>query len=64
VVFAPSERTRGLYQDLASFGITPGSSLMVTEIREGVYLYFQNDVGGWPWSEFRSLASTNALDQR
>lgn len=52
VRFTPSERTRGLYQDIESFGIKPGEELPIAEVRGGCYLYFAGGVGGWPWSEF------------
>ena len=52
VRFAPSERTRGLYQSIESFGIKPGEIQPIAEIRDGFYLYFANGKGGWPWNEF------------
>lgn len=52
VRFTPSERTRGLYQDIRSFGIGIGEEVIIREIKDGVYLYFDNDTGGWPWNEF------------
>ena len=52
VTFAPSERTRGHYQDIERFGVRVGETLTVKEIREGIYLYFENNAGGWPWNEF------------
>jgi hypothetical protein len=52
VRFTPSERTRGLYQRIESFGIRPGDAHAITEVRDGTYLYFANGSGGWPWDEF------------
>ena len=52
VRFTPSERTRGLYQSIESFGIRPGETQPITEIRNGCYLYFANGSGGWPRNEF------------
>lgn len=52
VRFSPSERTRGLYQDISSFGIDIGEEATIREIKDGIYLYFDNGVGGWPWNEF------------
>jgi len=54
VRFSPSPRTRGLYQNLDRFGIKKGEVLPITEIRDGLYLYFENGHGGFPWNEFVS----------
>ena len=51
VRFSPSERTRGLYQDVEGFGVKIGETLQITEIRDRCYLYFASG-GGWPWTEF------------
>jgi hypothetical protein len=53
--FAPSERTRGVYQGMEGFGISPGEVQAITEIRDGCYLYFANGSGGWPWNEFAAV---------
>jgi hypothetical protein len=53
VVFAPSARTAGRYQDIERFGVRVGEVRTIVEIREGTYLYFEGGAGGWPWSEFR-----------
>ena len=52
VRFTPSERTKGLYQNIERFGLSEGDEATVREIRDGVYLYFDNDAGGFPWNEF------------
>jgi len=52
VTFTPSERTRGLYQNIDGFGVHIGDTLAIAEIRDGCYLYFSGGVGGWPWNEF------------
>ena len=52
MVFTPSERTRGHYQDIEAFGVAIGQELAIAEIRDGMYLYFEGGVGGWPWNEF------------
>jgi hypothetical protein len=52
VVFAPSKRTVGHYQNIEGFGVKVGQSYVIKEIREGMYLYFESGAGGWPWSEF------------
>ena len=52
VQFNPSERTKGLYQDIGRFGLQPNEIAIVREVREGVYLYFDNGRGGFPWNEF------------
>ena len=54
VRFTPTERTRGLYQSIGGFGLEPGDVQPIAEIREGVYLYFADGTGGWPWNEFSS----------
>ena len=51
VKFSPGERTRGLYQNIERFGLTPGKAYIIKEIKDGTYLYFNED-GGWPWNEF------------
>ena len=52
VTFTPSERTRGHYQNIEGFGVRIGETLVVREVRDGIYLYFDNGAGGWPWNEF------------
>ncbi len=52
VVFTPSERTRGLYQDISLFSICAGEKMRVAEVRDGIYLYGEGGIGGWPWNEF------------
>jgi hypothetical protein len=52
VRFTPSERTRGIYQDIESFGVKLNQELKIKKIVDDTYLYFDNDVGGWPWNEF------------
>ena len=52
VVFKPSERTVGHYQNIERFGVKPGEHYVVKEVREGTFLYFEDGAGGWPWSEF------------
>jgi hypothetical protein len=52
VRFTPSPRTRGLYQDIARFGLGIGEEAVIREIREGTYLYFDSGAGGFPWNEY------------
>jgi len=52
VVFTPSARTRGLYQDIERFGMDEGKTYVVREIRDDMYIYTDNGAGGWPWTEF------------
>jgi hypothetical protein len=52
VRFTPSERTKGLYQDVGRFGLQPNETAIVREIRDGTYLYFDKGRGGFPWNEF------------
>lgn len=52
VQFSPSKRTKGLYQNIEGFGLTPGGVYTITEIKDEIYLYFKEG-GGWPWNEFQ-----------
>jgi len=52
VRFTPSEKTLGHYQNIEKFGIRVGQELPVQNIQDDMYLYFENDAGGWPWNEF------------
>ena len=64
VVFAPSGRTRGLYQDIRRLGVLPGETVLIAEIREGTYLHFKGGAGGWPWNEFVAAGATNTSQER
>jgi hypothetical protein len=52
VIFTPSARTQGLYQDIERFGIKINQSMKIIEIRDNTYLFFEGGIGGWPWNEF------------
>ena len=52
LVFTPSARTRGLYQNIEAFGMEVGKIYVVREIRDDQYIYADNGAGGWPWNEF------------
>jgi len=52
VKFTPSERTRNLYQNIERFGLAIEQTVVIREIRDGIYLYFDNGAGGFPWNEF------------
>jgi hypothetical protein len=52
VKFSPSLRTQGLYQDPDRFGLNVGEIAQVKEIRNDLYLYFEEGRGGFPWNEF------------
>ncbi|MHB1381616.1 MAG: hypothetical protein ACYCXJ_05275 [Thermoleophilia bacterium] len=52
VRFTPSNRTRGLYQDIERFGLKEGQVARIAEIHDGTYLFFDKEVGGFPWNEF------------
>lgn len=52
VRFTPSERTRGLYQNIERFGLKIDQVATIREVRDGVYLYFEGGSGGFPWNEF------------
>jgi hypothetical protein len=60
VRFTPSERTRGLYQNVDRFGIKVGQEGEIKDIRDGGYLYFENRDGGWPWNEFTLVRKARA----
>jgi hypothetical protein len=55
VCFMPSQRTMGHYQDIERFGIKIGDNVQIESIKEGMYLYFKDGAGGWPWTEFESV---------
>ena len=61
VQFTPSKRTIGLYQNIERFGVRVGEVLTITEIKDGTYLYFNSNKGGWPWNEFTRAETENAL---
>ena len=52
VRFTPSERTVGHYQDIGHFGVAIGQELPIENIKDNMYIYFENGAGGWPWNEF------------
>lgn len=52
VRFKPSERTRGHYQNFERFGLKPNDVAEIKEIKDGIYLYFEDGKGGWAWNEF------------
>ena len=57
VRFTPSERTCGLYQNMERFGLKIGQVATIAEVRDGMYLYFAEGAGGFPWNEFTPVAS-------
>ena len=57
VRFTPQERTIGHYQDIERFAVKIGQELPIKSIKENMYLYFENDGGGWPWNEFTLVKS-------
>lgn len=58
VRFTPSNRTRGLYQNIERFGIAIGEEATILEVRDGVYLYFVNGAGGFPWNEYSLIRNS------
>jgi hypothetical protein len=52
VRFTPSDRTKGLYQDIERFGVKENEVVEIKSIKDDVYLYFDSGKGGWPWNEF------------
>jgi hypothetical protein len=59
VIFSPSKRTSGLYQNVDRFGVEVGQSYEITDIKDGTYLYFGSGKGGWPWTEFTAVPAGN-----
>jgi hypothetical protein len=58
VRFSPNNRTKGLYQNIEGFGLTPGGVYKIKEIKDGIYLYFEEG-GGWPWNAFQPMSLKN-----
>ena len=52
VRFTPSERTKGLCQHFERFGLTIGKELPIQQIRDEMFLYFNNGAGGFAYNEF------------
>lgn len=61
VRLTPSERTKGLYQDIEHFGLQPNETAVVREVRYGIYLYFDNGRGGFPWNEFTRVETEGGM---
>ncbi|ADN01647.1 hypothetical protein [Spirochaeta thermophila] len=54
VIFVPSERTKGWYQQIFELmGLIPGRKYVIKKIVEDTYLYFDNNIGGFPWTDFK-----------
>lgn len=62
VRFTPSERTKGLYQDIGRFGVQLNETVIIRRISEGTYLYFDEGRGGFPWSEFTRVDTEEGND--
>lgn len=58
VRFTPSKRTLGLYQNWEGYGVGIGVVYQIKEIKDGIYLYFQDGKGGWPWNEFTLVSNS------
>ncbi len=53
VIFTPTDRTRGWYQQVFDkIGMVPGREYVIKRIKDDTYLYFENDDGGFPWTEY------------
>lgn len=63
VRFAPSERTRGLYQNIERLGIAIGEEAKVTDIRDDIYLSLSNGATGWPWNEFVLVSNGDSRER-
>lgn len=64
VKFAPKQRTIDHYQDISRFGVNLGDVVQIASIKDGVYLYFQNGSGGWPWNEFEAVSQQANREER
>ena len=54
VIFSPSDRTKGWYQQgFSKMGLVPGNEYIIKKIKDDTYLYFDNDAGGLPWNEYK-----------
>jgi len=60
VRFTPSERTKGLCQHFERFGLAIGKELPIREIRDEMFLYFDNGAGGFAWVEFSPVEEAKA----
>jgi hypothetical protein len=63
VRFTPSKRTLGLYQNIERFGVPLGEVRQIQAIKDGLYLYFGPDQGGWPWNEFTLVKAPQPAPQ-
>lgn len=59
-VFRPSKRISGLYQNIERFGVKVGHAYEITDIKDGIYLYFDSGKGGWPWTEVTAAPVGNS----
>jgi len=56
VRFCPSERTIGWYMDIErAGGLKIGAIGKITRISKNMYLYFDKDSGGLPWTEYQAV---------
>jgi len=54
VLFSPSERTTGWYQHAWDrLRIKPGDHGTITKIDQGVYVYLDDNRGGFFWTEYK-----------
>lgn len=60
VRFTPSERTKGLCQHFERFGLAIGKELPIQEIRDEMFLYFDNGAGGFAYNEFSLVKKGNS----
>lgn len=52
VRFTPSSRALRQQDSITAFRVEPGQELAITKIGDGLYLFFADDAGGWPWNEY------------
>ena len=55
VRFSPSDRTKGLYQNINKGQVQEGEVMIIKEIKDQCYLYGEGGKGGWPWNEWERV---------
>ncbi len=59
VRFTPSLETRSFSKIIEHCGLKIGEVAKIVEIRGGIYLFFENGRGGFPWNEFSPVQDSN-----
>jgi hypothetical protein len=61
VRFTPCTETRGLSEVIQHSGLKINETGKIGEIRGGVFLYFEDGRGGFPWKEFSPVISPQPM---